>query len=99
MENVLLTSGGQFKLCDFGSATKVKYAKVDNNNRDDIIEDMEGNTTPFYRAPEYIDTYAGYPIDERVDIFALGVLAFIFCFQKPPFDTGLAAVNSHYFIP
>lgn len=41
---------------------------------------MEENTTPFYRAPEYIELYAGFPINESVDMFALGVLMFMFCF-------------------
>lgn len=80
MENVLLNSLGYFKLCDFGSVTKTKYYKIDNTNRDTIKDEIEENTTPFYRAPEYIDFYANYPITESADIFALGVLLFMFCF-------------------
>lgn len=78
MENVLL--GSTFKLCDFGSTTKKKYTVIENQFRDDIKDEMEENTTPFYRAPEYLDLYSGFPWDERADIFALGVLSFIFAF-------------------
>lgn len=52
----------------------MKYNVLDNSNRDFVKEEMEENTTPFYRAPEYIELYSGYPIKESVDIFALGVL-------------------------
>lgn len=58
----------------------MKYNVLDNSNRDFVKEEMEDNTTPFYRAPEYIELYSGYPIKESVDIFALGVLMFMFCF-------------------
>jgi serine/threonine protein kinase len=34
-----------------------------------------------------------------VDIFALGVLAFMMCFQKPPFESRLSAINNQYFLP
>ncbi|KAM3145790.1 hypothetical protein pb186bvf_002085 [Paramecium bursaria] len=97
MENVLL--GSTFKLCDFGSTTKKKYQIIENSIRDDIKDEMEENTTPFYRAPEYLDLYSGFPWDERADIFALGVLQFIFSFQKPPFESQLAAINGQYFLP
>lgn len=99
MENVLLNGTGQFKLVDFGSVTKKKILKLDNSNREDVKEEIEENTTPYYRAPEYIDFYSGLPITEVADVFALGVLMFMFCFQKPPFESGLAAINNHYFIP
>jgi serine/threonine protein kinase len=38
-------------------------------------------------------------IGVKVDIFALGVLAFIMCFQKPPFESRLSAINKQYFLP
>jgi cyclin G-associated kinase len=51
----------------------------------EIEEYIEKTTTPLYRSPEQLDLYSGYEIGPKVDIFALGVLAFIMSFQKPPF--------------
>lgn len=51
-----------------------------NDNREQILEDIEKSTTPQYRAPEQLDLYSNFPIDEKLDIFALGVVVFILCF-------------------
>ncbi|EKX45364.1 hypothetical protein GUITHDRAFT_62023, partial [Guillardia theta CCMP2712] len=94
LENVLLhgemdaSSPGRVRLvlCDFGSATT--RAQV-YETRKDILEEEERIqkfTTLAYRAPEMVDLYQRKRIDERVDVWALGVLLYNMCFNKFPFD-------------
>ena len=64
-----------------------------------VNEDIEANTTPYYRSPEQLDFYSNFPINEKVDIFALGVLLFMICYQKPPFESRMAAIQKQYFLP
>jgi AP2-associated kinase len=52
LENILLGDDCSYKLCDFGSWTREKIVKIDAMNRLTVMEDIEGNTTPQYRAPE-----------------------------------------------
>ena len=63
MENVLLHEK-QFKLCDFGSATKVKVLNTDKD-----FEDFERYTTLMYRPPEMIDKFSGWPVNMKADIW------------------------------
>ena len=74
LENILVGSDGNLKLCDFGMVESVDS---------DLIK-RQG--TEMYMAPEIIDkrhgeTYRGVP----ADIFALGVLLWILAFGTPPF--------------
>ena len=71
---------------------------VNATNRVDVEEYIEKTTTPLYRSPEQLDLYSGFEIGTKVDIFALGVLAFIMCFKKPPFESRLSAINKQYFL-
>jgi serine/threonine protein kinase len=98
-ENVLLGEDGKFKLIDFGSISTRAIKNINNDNRIDIESDIEKNTTPTIRAPEQCDLYSGLPITEKVDIWALGCLLYILCFQKQPFETKLSIINGQYFLP
>ena len=75
VENVMLCANGehsgQFKLCDFGSATRkhVDMAQVPLQALAAISEEIEQNTTLSYRAPEQVDLYRRQPVDERVDVW------------------------------
>lgn len=97
IENILFSDEGVFKICDFGSATKKFLRRISDapKNLEDLIEEIAKNTTPMYRSPEQLEPqlFKDYPLAEKVDIFALGVLAYILCFKKPPFETSLGAVN------
>jgi AP2-associated kinase len=68
VENVLVNDRGEYRLCDFGSATTTNYHPSDERSRNIALNDIEKNTTMSYRAPEMIDLYRGQPINEKADI-------------------------------
>lgn len=84
-----------FKICDFGSATHNLLRRIGEGNLDELIAEVTRNTTPIYRSPEQLEPtlFRDAPLAEKVDIFALGVLAYILCFKKPPFESSLGAIN------
>lgn len=88
IENVLLTGDGMYKLCDFGSAGPVLRVPKTPQEFKILEEDIQHHTTVQYRAPEMIDLYLGYPIDEKSDIWALGVFLYKLCYYTTPFERG-----------
>jgi len=104
VENVLITKTGalkKFKLCDFGSAAQPKPAPVSVVECRLMDEDVQRHTTLQYRSPEMVDVYRKQPIDEKSDIWALGVLLYKLCYYTTPFeDQGqLAILNASYRFP
>lgn len=104
VENCLLTANGFIQLCDFGSATTKVYLPDENwsvKKREYVEDEMTKVTTPMYRAPEMLDTYSNYPINEQVDIWALGCLLYYLCFINHPFEDSakLRILNAKYTIP
>ncbi|KAI9028522.1 kinase-like domain-containing protein [Hyaloraphidium curvatum] len=104
VENILVSAFGTYKLCDFGSATSetvAENAALNSRLVGEIEEDIERNTTLQYRAPEMIDLYQRLGLNEKVDIWALGILLYKLCFFGTPFDDGnkLAILNCRYQIP
>lgn len=99
IENILIGADCHFKICDFGSSTRKKYSFVDEENRAMIAEDIENNTTPNYRSPEQCDLYMGYEINEKVDIWALGCVLYMLCYQKFAFESKLATINNNPSFP
>lgn len=86
IENVLIDSTGTYKLCDFGSA--VGYQSVPKTSKEfkELHDDLMQNTTPQYRAPEMIDLSRGFPIDDKLDIWALGCFLYKLCYYTTPFE-------------
>jgi serine/threonine protein kinase len=73
--NIMLADNGDAKILDFGIA-KLRDAK----------KDLTGQTvlgTPYYMSPEQA---MGHPIDQRTDIYSLGVTAFHLLTAKRPFE-------------
>ncbi|KAH7041025.1 uncharacterized protein B0I36DRAFT_233070 [Microdochium trichocladiopsis] len=104
VENVLITNNGsrkKFKLCDFGSAAPPKPAPQTVVECRLVDEDVQRHTTLQYRSPEMVDVYRKQPIDEKSDIWALGVLLYKLCYYTTPFeDQGqLAIMNASYRFP
>ena len=104
LENFLISSDYQIKLCDFGSATTTVY-HPDNtwsvNKRNLLEEELAKQTTPMYRAPEMLDLYNNYKIDTHIDMWALGCVLYVLCYNKHPFEDAakLRIINGKYQIP
>ncbi|KAI9656435.1 MAG: hypothetical protein M1829_000394 [Trizodia sp. TS-e1964] len=104
VENVLisgLTSSRRYKLCDFGSTAPPRPAAATASECRLIEEDVQKHTTLQYRSPEMIDVYRKQPIDEKSDIWALGVLLYKLCYYTTPFEEHgqLAILNASFKFP
>ncbi|XP_010522383.1 PREDICTED: probable serine/threonine-protein kinase DDB_G0276461 isoform X2 [Tarenaya hassleriana] len=100
-ENLLLSSDGQWKLCDFGSIS-TNHKIFERAEEMGIEEDnIRKYTTPAYRAPEMWDLFRRERVSEKVDIWALGCLLFRICYFKNAFDgeSKLQILNGNYRIP
>ncbi|XP_012944616.1 cyclin-G-associated kinase [Aplysia californica] len=103
-ENLLISSQGTIKLCDFGSATTEAHypdSSWSAIQRSLVEDEITKNTTPMYRAPEMLDLYQNFPINEACDIWALGCLLFKLCFYDHPFEDSakLRIINANFVIP
>lgn len=104
VENVLFIATGskkKFKLCDFGSAAVPRPAPTTVVECRLVDEDVQKHTTMQYRSPEMVDVYRKQPIDEKSDIWALGVLLYKLCYYTTPFEEQgqLAILNASYRFP
>ena len=104
VENVLITTSGssrRYKLCDFGSAAPPRPPATNATEGRLIEEDVQKHTTLQYRSPEMIDVYRKQPIDEKSDIWALGVLLYKLCYYKTPFEEQgqMAILNASFKFP
>ncbi|KFY90607.1 hypothetical protein V500_05091 [Pseudogymnoascus sp. VKM F-4518 (FW-2643)] len=104
VENVLISktsSGRRYKLCDFGSTAPPRAAATTAAECRLIEEDVQKHTTLQYRSPEMVDVYRKLPIDEKSDIWALGVLLYKLCYYTTPFEEKgqLAILNASFKFP
>ncbi|MHB8112657.1 MAG: protein kinase domain-containing protein [Bellilinea sp.] len=89
-ENILMGLDGSPKITDFGLAgfnyeqnNQINTENIDLFNRK--ITQAGGMGTPLYMSPEQ---WLGHPVDQRSDIYAVGLLLFEIC-------TGQLAVNGN----
>jgi AP2-associated kinase len=104
VENVLISVSGTaktYKLCDFGSTAPARPAATTAAEGRLIEDDINRHTTLQYRSPEMIDVYRKQPIDEKSDIWALGVFLYKLCYYTTPFeDVGqMAILNARFKFP
>ncbi|KAH8719212.1 hypothetical protein GQ44DRAFT_762255 [Phaeosphaeriaceae sp. PMI808] len=106
VENVLITTVANdntkiYKLCDFGSTAPPRPAATTAAEGRLIEEDVQRHTTLQYRSPEMIDVYRKQPIDEKSDIWALGVLLYKLCYYTTPFEEvgQMAILNASFKYP
>ncbi len=104
VENILITNRAgvkRFKLCDFGSASAPRPAPTTVVECRLMDEDVQKHTTLQYRSPEMIDVYRKQPLNEKSDIWALGVLLYKLCYYTTPFEEQgqLAILNASYKFP
>lgn len=101
IENVLVDLENNFKLCDFGSTTKCSPVATTYQDIAILGQDIYQHTTPQYRSPEMIDLFRYLPINEKSDIWALGVFLYKLLFYTTPFEhTGqFAILHAKYDIP
>lgn len=76
-QNIMITTEGNIKLCDFGLVSNHEKAYSDDNS---ILG------TPYYVSPEMVDgdTYQ----DNRSDVYSLGTTLFHMLSGDPPFNYG-----------
>ncbi|KAF2860052.1 kinase-like protein [Piedraia hortae CBS 480.64] len=106
VENVLISrSPGSdsptYKLCDLGSAAPPRLAATTAAEGRMIEEDVQKHTTMQYRSPEMVDVWRKQPIDEKSDIWALGVLLYKLCYYTTPFENAgqMAILNATFDYP
>ncbi|KAJ9499229.1 Ark- serine/threonine protein kinase [Exophiala xenobiotica] len=104
VENVLISTSGSsriYKLCDFGSAAPSRPAATSAAEGRLIEDDINRHTTLQYRSPEMIDVYRKQPIDEKADIWALGVFLYKLCYYTTPFEEAgqMAILNARFKFP
>lgn len=90
IENILLSQSDppQFKLCDFGSCFSARGIRpaVTPEDKKRLEAELNMHTTIWYRAPEMVDLRLEQLIDQRADVWALGVLLYKLCYYTTPFE-------------
>ena len=88
-ENIMLSTGGEVKVADFGLARVEREGKSVN-----LTQVGMTMGTPMYMSPEQVE---GRPVDTRSDIYSFGVTCYRVLAGRPPFsgDTPLAIAVQH----
>jgi len=88
-ENIMLTSGGEVKVADFGLARLTREGASN-----DLTQIGITLGTPLYMSPEQVE---GKPLDPRSDIYSFGVTCYQMLAGAPPFtgETALGVAVQH----
>lgn len=84
LDNIL--QGEAFKLCDFGSASKVFYLCSNSQEVATAESELGQRMTLLYRPPETLDLWRKQRVDTKADIWSLGVAVYTSVTQTMPFD-------------
>lgn len=101
VENVLQAST-TYKLRGFGSAVSISPRPPQTDRETRALEaDLNEHTSLHYRAPEMFDLVQRRPIDEKSDVWQLGVLLYKLCYGITPFEEhGIRAIlDARYTFP
>ena len=100
LENVLMSSSGNYVLLDFGSwsSDSLDLSKLGREELMRFGDSVERYTTLMYRPPEMADLYKGFQVSTKVDIWMLGCILFTLINNKHPFQdaSNLAIVNCKF---
>ncbi|NRB37582.1 MAG: protein kinase [Pseudomonadales bacterium] len=80
--NMMVNRQGIIKIMDFGLAMQIKASDVNQQQANDQPLAAKVSGTPNFMAPEQ---FLGQPLDQRSDIYAIGVILYIIFSGKPPF--------------
>lgn len=90
IENILINQDHQFKLCDFGSVCGIIRPPKNLEELNFVKNDLLSNTTAQYRPPEILKVAVkneiNVRVDEKSDIWALGVFLYKLCYYTTPFE-------------
>ncbi|CAD7943081.1 unnamed protein product [Amoebophrya sp. A120] len=104
VENILLGSDGNWKLCDFGSWTSERI-DLTNATRQEIMrrqDHYEEHVTMMYRPPEMADLYQKHILHLPIDQWQVGCILYTLMFYKQPFQdctAPLAIAHAGYELP
>ena len=84
LENVLHSSGGDVKLCDFGSCCIGYVPTRTPEERSRAEEVISKETTQMYRAPEMVDLYMRDELTESTDIWVCTLCMLCLCIELIP---------------
>jgi len=82
-ENILLTTGGDALLADFGIARALDASATDNGSRGGLTQTGLSIGTPQYMSPE--QAAGERTLDARSDLFSLGAVCYEMLAGEPPF--------------
>jgi serine/threonine-protein kinase len=81
--NMMINKQGIIKIMDFGLALAISKEAKASSEADDKHTEILIAGTPNYMAPEQ---FLGGQLDQRTDIYALGILLFTIFTGSPPFS-------------
>ncbi len=84
--NILCATDGTYKLTHFGNASTIHGTPKGTAARAIATEDIRQSSTLAYRAPEQVDLRKACVLNEKVDIWATGVLLFTLFYLVTPFE-------------
>eukprot|EP01083_Nonionella_stella_P241375 842968_1 len=101
LDNILIDSSGNYKVCDFGSASVGIWKCTSPADLSAMRMLIENCTTQSYRAPEMIDIERYKRIGPEVDIWGLGCILYQLLFLQSPFSdqSKIQIMQGHFAIP